>query len=623
MRISHRFRLLFAAAAIVLPGTAFAALGGGGMPPSFSGSYLAGRSADQARDIGAAVRFYSDALTADPDNPALTERLLLLGLANNDLDEAFQLAQRLIGVDETNPAGRLALASRALKQGKNAEAADIISKIGPAELATLTSGLIQAWVQFGDGKVDEALKTIAALRGPDWYKIFKDFHTALILDAAGRTGEAATAIKQAYVDDASALRIVVAYARILTRAGERDEAIRALTAFGGDTPRHPELRYILADIKDGKTLSPVTTTVNGGVAEALYGLGSAIGVDDGPELPAAYLRLSAYLDVGDYLATEAIGDIFQSVNRCEDAIKLYDQVPRTAAIRRNADIQTGSCLAALDKPDEGAKLIERVIDADPNDIEAAIELGNIYRANNRFADAAAAYSRGIKAVGTPEKADWRIFYYRGVALERSKQWPQAEADFKQALTLNPDRPEVLNYLGYSWVDRGENLDEALDMIKKAVSLSPNDGYIVDSLGWAYHRLKRDPEAVTTLENAIELKGGDATINDHLGDVYWAVGRKREAYFQWAHARDSEPEKEDLPRILQKLQHGLDGAASASPISSDGSIKVGKGESLWTIAARVLGDGEQYNRLYEANRHRISDPDKIYPGMTLDMPASVN
>ncbi|MEJ0012250.1 MAG: tetratricopeptide repeat protein [Bauldia sp.] len=622
MRISHRFRLVLAAAAIALPGTAFAALGGG-MPPTFSGSYLAGRSADQARDIGAAVHFYSDALIADPDNPALTERLLLLSLANNDLDQAFALASRLIGVDESNPAGRLSLAVKALKQGKNADAVDVIRKIGPAELATMTSGLIQAWVQFGDGKVDDAVKTVANLSGPDWYKIFKDFHTALILDAAGRTSEAAASIKQAYIDDASALRIVVAYARILSRNGERDEAIRALKAFGGDTPRHPELRYILADIKDGKSLPPLVTSVNSGVAEALYGLGSAIGVDDGPELPAAYLRLSAYLDVGDYLAVEAIGDIFQSVNRCEDAIKLYDQVPKTANIRRNADIQTGSCLATLDKPDEGARAIERVVAVDPDDIEASIELGNIYRSNNRFADAADAYTRGIKAVGTPEKADWRIFYYRGVALERSKQWPQAEADFKQALALNPDQPQVLNYLGYSWVDRGENLDEALDMIKKAVSLSPNDGYIVDSLGWAYHRLKRDGEAVTTLENAIELKGGDATINDHLGDVYWSVGRKREAYFQWAHARDSSPEKEDLPKILQKLEHGLDNASTLSPISSDGSIKVGKGESLWAIALRVLGDGEQYNRLYEANRHRINNPDIIYPGMTLDMPASVN
>jgi nucleoid-associated protein YgaU len=163
------------------------------------------------------------------------------------------------------------------------------------------------------------------------------------------------------------------------------------------------------------------------------------------------------------------------------------------------------------------------------------------------------------------------------------------------------------------------------MIKKAVALSPNDGYIVDSLGWAYHRLKRDTEAVTTLENAIALKGGDATINDHLGDVYWAVGRKREAYFQWAHARDSNPEKEDLPKILHKLQHGLDDAALLTPVGPDGNkVTVGRGESLWTIAARLFGKGEHYIRILEANREQLGgDPNRIYPGMTLDVPAGVN
>jgi Flp pilus assembly protein TadD len=472
--------------------------------------------------------------------------------------------------------------------------------------------------------VDDAVKTVAALNGPEWYKVFKDFHTALILDAAGRGQDAAVAIKQAYTDDATALRVVATYARILSRTGERDEAVRALTAFGGDEPRHPELRYLLADLKDGKTLPPLVGNVKAGVAEALYGLGSAIGTDDGPELPAAYLRLSAYLDTADYLETEAVGDVFQAVDRCEDAIKVYDQVPRTANIRRNADIQTGSCLAVLDKPDEGAKMIAGVLDADPADVEAAIQLGNIYRGNDRFADAATAYSRGIAAMRDPGKADWRIFYYRGVSLERSKRWPEAEADFRQALKLNPDQPQVLNYLGYSWVDRGENLDEALDMIKRAVALSPNDGYIVDSLGWAYHRLKRDDEAVTTLENAIALKGGDATINDHLGDVYWAVGRKREAYFQWAHARDSNPEKDELPKILHKLEHGLDAASLIQTGPNGGKITVGKGESLWSIAARELGNGEHYIHILEANREQLgSDPNIIYPGMTLDMPGSVN
>ncbi len=578
MRIARRFTFALTASLLAsggLTGVSRASVTDD-MPPSFSGSYLAGRSADQARDIGSAVAFYTDALTADPDNPALSERLLLLTLAHGDMDQAFALASRLVKIDVGNPDARLALAVRDLKQWRNEEALNELGAVGPAELSTLTGGLIKGWVTYGRGNVDDAVKQINALSGPEWYKIFKDFNIALIYDAAGRTDDAVAAVKKAYADDATALRIVIAYARIMTRAGQRDEAVRALTAFGGDDPRNPELRYLLADIRGGRMPAPLATTVPTGVAEVLYGLGSAIGVDDGPELPAAYLRLSAYLNVGDFLSTMAIGDIFQAVDRCDDAIKIYDTIPKTANMRRNADVQTGSCLATLEQPEEGAKYVKRVVDADAKDIDAAIELGNIYRASDKFTEAAAAYSSAIDTIGTPGKSDWRVFYYRGVALERSKRWPDAEADFKQALAINPEQPQVLNYLGYSWVDRGLNLDQALTMIKKAVSLSPNDGYIVDSLGWAYHRLGRNNEAVTTLESAIELKGGDATINDHLGDVYWAVGRKREAYFQWAHARDSNPDEADLTKILAKLQHGL-GSAATTTGSSD-PVKIGKGDT---------------------------------------------
>jgi nucleoid-associated protein YgaU len=202
-----------------------------------------------------------------------------------------------------------------------------------------------------------------------------------------------------------------------------------------------------------------------------------------------------------------------------------------------------------------------------------------------------------------------------VSFERSKRWPEAESDFRTALELNPDQPQVLNYLGYSWVDRGANLDEALNMIKKAVDARPNDGYIVDSLGWAYYRLARFEEAVTALETAVQLRAEDPVINDHLGDAYWKVGRQREAMFQWAHARDLDPEEEDLPEILAKLQHGLDGVPSEDLVTV-----VAAGESLWVIAERLYGDGAMYEALFNANKDIIKDPNLIHPGMTLSMPA---
>ena len=516
------------------------------LPTSFAGAYLAARSADVAKDINAAAMFYGEALAADPENPVLMERVLILDLASGAFDDAFGPANRLIAIDSGNPIGRIALAMRSIKQHDYAAVKESVAHVGRAPLATLTIGLINGWVDFGLGKTDEGLAAIDALNGPDWYGIFKDYHKALILDAAGRTDEAVAAISKAYNTDGSALRVVDGYARILARAGKRDVAAKALTDFAGKAPLHPAVRGLLDDIKSGKPIAPVATTVDGGVAEAFYGLGSAIAADDGPELPIAYLRMALYLEPNLHLADMAIGDILQSASRCDEAIVAYKRVPEGTPLRRNADLQIGSCLQTLDQSSQAVAYVKGVLDGDPKDIEAAIELGNIYRANDQFAEAATAYASGIAAIGKETADDWRLYYYRGVALERSQQWPAAEADFQHALKLNPQQPQVLNYLGYSWVDKGENLTRAVDMIKSAVDLRPNDGYIVDSLGWAEYRLGNYGKAVSTLEKAVDLTPEDSTINDHLGDAYWQVGRKREATFQWAHARDLNPEKDQLP-----------------------------------------------------------------------------
>ena len=198
-----------------------------------------------------------------------------------------------------------------------------------------------------------------------------------------------------------------------------------------------------------------------------------------------------------------------------------------------------------------------VIAEDPKDLEAIMALGNIERGRKKFADCADTYSQGIDALPAGnDKANSVCYYYRGICEERSKQWSKAEADMRKALELQPDQPHVLNYLGYSWIDQGINLDEGMKMIKRAVEQRPDDGYIVDSLGWAYFRIGNYEEAVKNLERAIDLKPEDPTINDHLGDAYWRVGRTLEAKFQWAHARDLKPEPDELPKIEAKIENGL-------------------------------------------------------------------
>jgi Flp pilus assembly protein TadD len=264
------------------------------------------------------------------------------------------------------------------------------------------------------------------------------------------------------------------------------------------------------------------------------------------------------------LALLSLGDLYEAMKKPELANKIYERVPANSPLLRNAQIQMAMNLDTLERPDEAKANLEKLVAANPGDLEAIMALGNVLRGHKQFAECADVYSKGIDTIAKVEKSNWVIYYFRGICYERAKQWSSAEADLKRSLELYPEQPHVLNYLGYSWIDQGVNLDEGMRMIKRAVEQRADDGYIVDSLGWAYYRLGNMEEAVKQLERAVELKPEDPTINDHLGDAYWKVGRVLEARFQWSHARDLKPEPEDLVKIEAKLQSGLpdDTASSA-------------------------------------------------------------
>ena len=293
-----------------------------------------------------------------------------------------------------------------------------------------------------------------------------------------------------------------------------------------------------------------------GAGEVLYGLG-AVGGRQGDELASLiYLRLSLYLAPQNALAIVTLGDVYERMKQEEAAIDLYDSVPDDSPLRVNADVQAALLLETLGKSKEASEHLAAVVAANPKNQEALTALGNLQRSRKLFADAATTYTRVFDLQPKTDRGQWLLYYYRGIANERSKNWPAAEADLKKALELNPDQPLVLNYLGYSWVDQGINLDEAFKMLRRAVDLRQRDGYVVDSLGWAYYRLGRYDDAVRELEKAIDLKPSDPVINDHLGDAYWRVGRKLEAHFQWNHARDLNPDPDDLPKILEKIKNGM-------------------------------------------------------------------
>jgi tetratricopeptide (TPR) repeat protein len=528
-----------------------------------SGSYLAARHAGMQRDAGAASAYYRAALKADPKNGELLERAFLSILVDGEVDEAVKLAERLVQVDRAHRMARLTLGVRSLKQKQFQPARQHLAQSVRGPIADLTAVLLTAWTSYGSGETRAAIEGIDKLAGPDWYAIFKDLHAGLILDLAGNRKEAGKRLERAHKLDPNALRAVEAYGRWTSRNAGKDEALKIFQAFDKVLPRHPLILDEMDDIRGGAKLPPLVDSVQAGAAEVLYGLGASLGRQGGEDLALVYLQLALYLQPKHALALLSLADLYENLKKPQLAIKIYERMPADSPLRRNAEIQLGVNYDAIDRTDDAKKHLEKLILSRADDLEAIMALGNILRARKSFQECADIYGRGIATIAKPEKPNWLIFYFRGICYERAKQWPKAEADLKKALELFPEQPHVLNYLGYSWVDQGVHLDQGMAMIRKAVDQRPDDGYIVDSLGWAYYRINNFDEAVKHLERAVELKPEDPTINDHLGDAYWKVGRNLEARFQWSHARDLKPEPDELKKIEEKLKSGLVEGTSSS------------------------------------------------------------
>jgi tetratricopeptide (TPR) repeat protein len=558
--------------------------------PTQAGSFLAARQANVDRDPDAAAAYYRAALRFDQRNVELLELTFYSVLADGDINEAVRLAGQLAQLDHNNRNAHLVLGVRALKLRQWREARSQFNQAAHGPVNDLIGTMLGAWASYGGGDARVAIDALDKLSGPEWYGIFKDLHSGLIADLAGYKREAGKRLEHAFKADSVMLRVVQSHASFLSRNGGRDEALKIYEDYDKQLPRYPLTQEGLSLLRQDIPLPRIVETAQAGAAEALYGLGAAFGRREEEMSLAnrglAYLQLALYLEPNHALALVSLADLYEVMKKPALAIKVFERVPANSPLKRNAEIQLALDLDALDRTDEAKQHLQKVIAERPNDMEAIIALANIERERKQYESCAETYGKVIDLLKQPQKSNWTIFYSRGICNERSKQWDKAEADFKRALDLYPNQPDVLNYLGYSWIDQGVHLDEGIDMIKRSVEQRPDNGYIVDSLGWAYYRLGNYEEAVKNLEHAVELKPVDPTINDHLGDVYWRVDRTLEARFQWFHARDLKPEKDELARIELKLRVGLqdDKPEQAPPGAAAGSADADKQDR------KRVGDG---------------------------------
>ncbi|HEX3208018.1 MAG TPA: tetratricopeptide repeat protein [Geminicoccaceae bacterium] len=521
------------------------------------GDYLAGNFAVDSGHLAEAADYFGRALAAEPNNLDLLRQLFLLSLASGRYDAALEQARQLADRDREADEARLLLALEQARGGHFQAARAPLKELGSEGIAGLTAPFLDAWAIFGAGGQNATDNAIARLGQGEALGPLNGYHKAMMLDLGGRLDAAVGALKEAMPDNGPApVRIVQAYASVLARHGERAKATDAVRQQMADGRELPILVDLLTTLEAGGSPAPPFNDAAGGMADALLGVAEALHQERGNSRAIVYARLAMFLKSDLAEAALLIADILSEQENSDGAIAAYQAVEDTSPLAYTAKLRMARTLHSLNRKEESFQLLEQLAQAYPERTEALVEFADLARSDEDYARAETAYSRAIERIKTPQPEDWSLFYARGITYERTKRWPQAEADFLHALKLQPEQPYVLNYLGYSWVDQGINLDRAKGMLNRAVELRPNDGYIVDSLGWVDFRLGDYNGAVDRLERAVELEPGDPTINDHLGDAYWRVGREREARFQWRRALSLNPDRDAVADIEQKLRSGL-------------------------------------------------------------------
>ena len=537
-----------------------------------AGAYLAARVAGNSSDYRAAASWFARALIADPKNPVLLESSVLANIALGEFPQAAALARLLQQTGSKSQVGQIAiLAEQAMADDYQAILKD--GKAG-ASVGALPDGLIAAWAQLGNGQMSDALTAFDALASAEGMKAFALYHKALALASAGDFEGADDILSGRASGPLQVMRRgVIAHAEILSQL-ERNKDAQDLLGKTFGAGNDPVIDTLQAKLAAGDTLPyDIARTAKDGIAEVFYSIATAMSGEAEPGFTLVHARVAAYLRPDHSDAVLMVAGLLEQQGQSDLATEVYSQIAPTDPTFYVAEIGRADALITTGRRDAAIEVLQGLARSNVGVLQVHLALADALRQAEKYSDAIKSYDTAISLIPSEEPRHWPVFYSRAICKERSEDWTGAEADFRKALALQPDQPQVLNYLGYSFLDRNENLVEALDMVKRAVAAEPDSGYILDSLAWALYRLGRFDEAVVPMEKASLLEPVDAVVTDHLGDVYWAVGRKLEAEFQWRRAASFNPAEKDAARIKRKLEAGLDvvlteeGAAPLKPVDA--------------------------------------------------------
>jgi len=520
--------------------------------------YLSGRFASTHRDTNVAASYLNRAVANDPDNVDLVRQAFSMSLASGDYDAAASLAAKLATFEDQHTSlVDLVLTADAIRLADYDLTLERLAVVGDEGIITLIDPLARAWIAAERGDEVEVFALLESLKASESFEIFGEIHEAYILDYLGHNDRAVSAYLKVLVRlEGTDLQVAFAYGNLLERIGKGKAAKLLYDEF---LKRIPE-NLMMAEARDraaaGIIPSRFIRSPADGLAEAYFNTSRRLSNRRSRSPAQIYLRLTLMLRPDFPVAQLLMASLMERDRLWDQALVEYEKFSGDPLYGWQARFEKTVLLTRLDRSDEALADLRQMYTERPKDVAVLAALANLLRDKKEYAESTPYYNAVIKLIGEPEAAHWPLYYSRGVVLERQGKWSRAEKDFRQALALQPEEPVVLNYLGYSWLEQGKNLDEALLMIEKAVEKRPEDGYVIDSLGWALYQLKQYEESISWLEKAIMLQPEDPTINDHLGDAYWRHGRRLEARFQWRHALVMKPPVEDVERIRKKLRDGL-------------------------------------------------------------------
>ena len=562
MRIALKIAAIGLAAALGACATSNSGAPPAGDHATEYGNYLSARFAASQYNLKDASRYYSASLKADPANKDLLALAFFFASSSGDIDEAARLSQLIVAQTPNDRDARMTLAIVALKRHDFADARKQMGLSDKGPFTTMMIALIDGWAAAGMGDKPGAIADMGMLRVQSGADQLAMFHLALIAEYLGENSVADVSY-QVVLKSGGTPRVIDAYGRFLERSGRTQDATAFYTKFSEDGGLKVITAAGLARLKAGRKPDALIPHAEDGAAEALFSVSASLTDQASAATSIRYLRLALYLRPDLDLGAVLLADRLENLQKYDDAITVYGMVGKASPYWRMAQVEMALNEARVKRSDAAIVQLKALTADQPDDAEAWIALGDTYRSTEQYAEATAAYDRAVALRDASKSTDWPLYFARAVSEQGTKNWDAAEADLQKALALSPAEPTLLNYLGYTWVDQNRNIPQALAMLEKAHALKPTDGYIADSVGWAYYKLGRYADAAKALQTAVELVPGDPTINDHLGDAYWRTGRKLEAQFQWNHALAFGPADADKAVIEKKLKDGLDDSAKSN------------------------------------------------------------